>query len=48
MSPESVVSGDRIEGRSGNIGLGERLERLLKLRADVDADIQAVERTMEI
>lgn len=48
LSPESVASGDGFEGRSENLVLVERLERLLRLRAGIDADIQAVKRTMEI
>jgi hypothetical protein len=48
MSPESNVGEEFIEGKSYSLGLGERLEMLRALRADLDVDIQAVERTMEI
>jgi len=48
MSPDSVVSGGEVEGRSKSQGPAEKLEMLRKMRADIDADIQTLERTMEI
>lgn len=48
MSPESTVGEEVVDEKSNSLGLSERLEMLKALRADLDVDIQAVERTMEI
>lgn len=48
MSPENVVGDEVVEERSDSSGLSERLQMLRALRKDLDADIQAMERTMEI
>ncbi|KUJ19197.1 uncharacterized protein LY89DRAFT_731613 [Mollisia scopiformis] len=49
-SPVSEVGEGRDMGQSQNNvqGIGERLEMLRRLRADLDIDIQALERTVEI
>lgn len=48
MSPKSAVDEDMVEEKSQSVKLNERLEALRALRDNIDADILAVERTMEI
>lgn len=45
-SPDMTVTGDVI--RSGGGRLQEELERLCALRVEIDGDIEALKRTMDI
>ncbi len=47
-SPESVVSGEGVEGRSQSQLVRQRLDELRATRAVLDDDIQALERAVEI
>jgi hypothetical protein len=48
MSPDSVLSGVTIDERSRNQRVQEKLEMLRAMRAEIEADIQAIERAEEI